>query len=159
MPKETKRWKKGRGKLGVLAPLLGNWSAFAETPMGTAKCTRTYTPVLSSSYIELTATWEFGKGAYVEHAMIGVNREGVITFWSFTNDGKNSIGHLVEASDIHLEAIAFEAEMPAGLARMAYWPDEEHIGFYFVVESKNKKGWNRFLKHHYLPNEPLEGSN
>jgi hypothetical protein len=38
--------------------------------------------------------------------------------------------------------------MPAGTARMIYWPDEES-GFHWAVESKVKKGWNRFTQHHY----------
>jgi hypothetical protein len=46
-------------------------------------------------------------------------------------------------------AIGFEAEMPAGLARMAYWPGDAE-GFHWVVESKTKKGWNRFTEHHYV---------
>ena len=29
-----KLWKKARGKLGFLEPLLGQWVADAETPMG-----------------------------------------------------------------------------------------------------------------------------
>ena len=38
--------------------------------------------------------------------------------------------------------------MAAGIARMADWPDEED-GFYWAVESRNKKGWKRFTQHHY----------
>jgi hypothetical protein len=48
------------------------------------------------------------------------------------------------------EAVGFEAQRPAGLARMAYWPDSDG-DFFLVVESKNKKGWKRFLEHHYPP--------
>jgi hypothetical protein len=77
-----------------------------------------------------------------------VNAEGQIAFWSFTSDNKNSQGTIADVSDIHPEAIGFEARMPAGLARMVYWPDEED-GYYWVVESKTKKGWNRFTEHHY----------
>ena len=39
--------------------------------------------------------------------------------------------------------------MPAGLARMIYWPDEAG-GFYWAVEARNQKGWKRFTQHHYL---------
>ncbi len=149
MPKKTtKHWKRGRGKLGVLAPLIGNWTATAATPMGPVTCTRSLAPVLGGHYIELSVRWQFGKGAYEEHAMIGVNSEGKIAFWSFTSDGKNSSGLLADCSDIHPEAIGFEARMPAGLARMAYWPDDDG-GYYWAVESKNKKGWRRFTEHHY----------
>ena len=34
---KARRWKKGRGKLGVLDPLLGTWHAQVETPMGSGK--------------------------------------------------------------------------------------------------------------------------
>jgi hypothetical protein len=46
------------------------------------------------------------------------------------------------------EAVGFEAEMPAGRARMAYWPATDG-GFHWVVESRTKKGWNRFAEHRY----------
>ena len=84
---------------------------------------------------------------YEEIAIIGMNNN-TLSFWSFTNDGKKSEGKLADGTDIHPEAICFEAEMPAGLARMVYWPDEVE-GFKWVVESKVKKGWNRFTEHHY----------
>ena len=150
MPKATKHWKRGRGKLGLLAPLIGTWKAAAKTPIGPVKCTRTFAPVLKGTYIQLTVRWEFPKGAYEELALIGANTEGKLSFWSFTSDGKNSSGTLADVSDLHPEAIGFEAHMPAGLARMAYWPDEAG-GYYWVVESKNKKGWRRFTEHHYVP--------
>ena len=82
--------------------------------------------------------------------MIGVNPEKEVCFWSFTSDGKQSNGKLVDVTDVHPQAIGFEAQMPAGTARMVYWPDEEQ-GFYWIVESKTKKGWNRFVEHHYSP--------
>src|SRR5262249_19516510 len=71
-------------------------------------------------------------------------------FWSFTSDGKRSQGTVADVTDVHAEAIGFEAEMPAGLARMVYWPDDDG-GFFWVVESKNKKGWRRFVEHNYKP--------
>ena len=148
MAKTTKRWKKGRGKLGVLDPLIGTWKAETDSSMGPVTCTRSFTRVLNSAYIQLTADWAFGKKSYQELAIIGVNPEGIITFWSFTSDGKNSEGKIADVSDIHPEAIGFEAQMPAGLARMAYWPDDQN-GYYWAVESKTKKGWNRFTQHHY----------
>jgi hypothetical protein len=73
---------------------------------------------------------------------------GVVSFWSFTSDGKRSMGRLADVTDIHPEAIGFEADMPGGLGRMAYWPAPDS-GFYRVVESKTKKGWNRFVEHLY----------
>jgi hypothetical protein len=116
--------------------------------MGPVTCTRTFAPILKDHYVQLSARWQFEKGAYEEIALLGVNAGGNVGFWSFTSDGKNSTGTIADATDIHPEAIAFEAQMPAGLARMAYWPDEED-GFYWAVESKKKKGWKRFTQHHY----------
>ena len=141
-------WKKGRGKLGIFQPLLGTWRAEAESPMGAVVCTRTFTKVLEDAYIQLEATWEYEEGGYEELALIGVGPEGDIQFWSFTSDKKQSQGSLADVSDIHRDAIGFEAEMPAGLARMVYWPDDE-VGYHWAVESKTKKGWNRFAEHHY----------
>jgi len=147
MAKQKSIWKKGRGKLGPIAPLIGNWTAAAESPMGKLTCTRTFEPILGGNYIQLTAKWNFGKSVYEEHAVIGIY-DGKLSFWSFTSDGKNSKGMIADGTDIHPEAICFEAQMPAGTARMIYWPHPEE-GFNWAVESKTKKGWNRFTLHHY----------
>ncbi len=88
--------------------------------------------------------------AYEEIALIGVGDDGHPGFWSFTSDGKRSWGTKADVTDLHPEAIGFEADMPAGRARMAYWPDATN-GFHWVVESKTKKGWHRFTEHHYVP--------
>jgi hypothetical protein len=144
------RWSKGRGKLGLFDPLLGIWQAQAKSEMDPVKCTREFKRVLAGKYIQLNASWEFADKSYNELAMIGVNSEKEVCFWSFTSDGKQSNGKLVDVTDVHPEAIGFEAQMPAGTARMAYWPDEEN-GFYWVVESKTIKSWNRFVEHHYSP--------
>jgi len=147
------KWKKRRGKLGVFAPLMGRWLAEADSEMGAVTCRREFKKVLSGKYIQLTAHWEFASGTYDEVAMIGVNRDKKICFWSFTSDGKQSEGELADVGELHTEAIGFEAHMDSGLARMAYWPDEEEEGVYWVVESKTKKGWNRFVEHHYFKEE------
>jgi len=167
-----KTWKKGRGKLGFMQPLLGQWEASQNSPIGPLLCVRAFEEVLGGSYIRLTARWMFGSGikakdastapstgspskpkkpkAYEEIALIGVGDDRNLCFWSFTSDGKRSQGTLSEATDLHPLAICFEAHMPAGLARMAYWPDDAD-GFFWAVESKNAKGWNRFTEHHYRP--------
>ena len=149
----AKLWKKGRGKLGPLAPLIGSWIAEADSPMGPMRCYRSLESILDGKYIQLDVLWEFGpqgsgKG-YREHAVIGVGDDGEVRCWSFTSDGKRSEGTIADVTDLHAEAVGFEAQMPAGLARMAYWPDAEG-GFRWIVESKTKKGWNRFVEHHYL---------
>lgn len=143
-------WKKGRGKLGIFAPLLGTWQAEADSEMGPVVCRRTFSKVLDGKYIQLEAHWTLPNGSYDELALFGVNKEKELCFWSFTSDGKQSQGVLAEAADVHPLAVGFEAEMPAGLARQAYWPDEGD-GFHWVVESKTMKGWRRFVAHHYLP--------
>jgi hypothetical protein len=142
-------WKKGRGKLGFLDPLLGKWRAEADSEMGKVVCVRTFTRVLDGAYVQLTADWEFANGAYKEIALIGVGPDKQVNFWSFTSDKKQAQGYVADMTDIHPKAIGFEAQMPAGLARMVYWPDDE-AGFHWVVESKTKKGWNRFTDHHYF---------
>ncbi len=144
-----KLWKKSRGKLGFLEPLIGAWVADAVTPMGPVRCTRVFEK-FGAAYVKLHSQWEFGKGVYQEIAFIGVGDDGKVAFWSFTNDGKRSQGTVADVSDLHAEAIGFEAQMPAGLARMGYWPDGVG-GFFWVVESKTKKGWNRFVEHRYRP--------
>jgi hypothetical protein len=119
--------------------------------MGTVRCSRTFTSILGGTYIQLVARWEFGKRRYVyeELAVYGIHDRN-LRFWSFTSDGKRSEGTLADASDIHPHAIAFEALMPAGLARMIYWPNDGG-GFNWAVEARTKKGWKRFTQHHYLP--------
>lgn len=148
----AKLWKKGRGKLGPFQPLLGSWYAESDSPMGKMHSYRTFESVLGGNYIQLTALWEFGpKGSgkgYREIAIIGAGDDGKVCFWSFTSDGKRSQGTIADATDLHPEAVGFEADMPAGRARMVYWP-EEGGGLCWVVESKTKKGWNRFVDHHY----------
>ena len=147
MARQKTIWKKGRGKLGSFSPLLGSWIAEVESSMGKYTCTRVLEPVLAGNYLQLTVNWHFSKSVYEEHAIIGIC-DGNLSFWSFTSDGKNSRGNIADGKDIHPEAICFEAQMPAGLARMIYWPNMEG-GFNWAVESKNKKGWNRFMIHHY----------
>lgn len=147
MTTKSEKWKKGRGKLGILEPLIGSWVATADSEMGTVKCTRIFTKVLGGNYIQLTVKWEFKKKTYEEIAILGMDSDK-ISFWSFTSDGKKSQGHLSDGTDVHPDAICFEAQMPSGIARMIYWQDPEQ-GFHWAVESKNKKGWHRFTQHYY----------
>ena len=142
-------WKKGRGKLGLFAPLIGEWitNPGSKDPQK-PECHRHFQYVLDKKYIQLDAKWLLAKKDYLDRTLIRLNEKKKICFWSFTSDGKNSTGTLADLSDIHPEAIGFEAQMPAGLARQAFWPAEDE-GFYWTVESKSKKGWNRFLLQHY----------
>jgi hypothetical protein len=146
-------WKRGRGLLGPLKPLLGRWTAQAAGPgvAGAMRCERRFEPVLDGKWIRLEARWQTGpSSAYEEIALFGRTPDGRLGFFSFTSDGKSSQGLVADGTDVDPAAIAFEAQMPAGLARFVYWPADEE-GFYFAVESRTKAGWNRFLRHHYRP--------
>lgn len=151
-------WKKGRGRLGFLKPLLGTWRAVADSEVGPITCTRSFSRALDGAYVRLDAVWALPDGFYKEMALIGVDEDKQVRFWSFTSDKKQSQGVQADVSDIHPEAIGFQAEMPSGLSRMAYWPDKE-AGFHWVVEAMTKKGWKRFVEHHYHassnPTEPI----
>lgn len=148
-------WKKGRGLLGPLQPLLGEWrtrTSEGSTPATKMACTRGFTP-FGKGWIRLEARWETGPDrTYVENAFYGPGEDGVLGFFSFTNDGKRSVGRLADGSDVHPDAIAFEAQMEGRLARMVYWPREDgEAGFLFAVESRTKRGWNRFLRQEFGP--------
>jgi len=151
-PKPT-IWKPARGATGRLSPLLGRWSSEpgdAQTPSA-AKCTREFA-AFGKNYVHLDARWHIGPGReFREIALFGLDDSGKLAFWSFTNDGKKSAGRIADGSDVHAQAIAFEAQLPAGIARMIYWPDNKGAAFNFAVESKTKKGWNRFFHHIYRP--------
>ena len=143
-------WKKGRGKLGMFSPLLGDWMAIENSEYRpNLKCKRSFSIILQGKYIELKAHWTADNLDYEDLTLFGINSDKVVSFWSFQSDGKQAQGYLAKADDIHPEAICFEAQMPAGYARQVYWPDEQD-GFHWSVESKTKKGWNRFVHHHYL---------
>jgi len=103
------------------------------------KCWRSFEP-FGKDYVRLEASWGPTEGmGYREIALFG--KAGArLTFWSFTSDGKRSQGVLSDGSDIHPQAVAFEAQMPAGLARMVYWPTDDGEGFFFVVEIRIKSG-------------------
>ena len=148
-------WSKGRGLLGPLKPLLGNWATEAgdgSTPAGNMRCTRSFRD-FGKGWIELDARWDMGaRGTYREIALFGAGASDALAVFSFTNDGKRSEGRLTDGTDVHSQAVAFEAKMPAGTARMIYWPVEDGApGFHFAIENKVKAGWNRFLRQTYRP--------
>lgn len=148
-------WNAGRGVLGPLKPLLGTWvsvQAQGDTPAALMRCSRAFMP-FGNGWIELDARWQIGPTKeYRERAFFGAGEDGALACFSFTSDGKRSVGHLADGSDVATCAVAFEAEMPAGLARMLYWPlDESSAGFHFAVESKTRNGWHRFLEQQFVP--------
>ncbi|WP_066649961.1 MULTISPECIES: hypothetical protein [Sphingomonas] len=148
-------WRSGRGALGRMKPLLGDWATDASGPggTGTMHCTRSFALCLGNSHVMLNARWQLGPSkTYEEIALFGKATDGLV-FHSFTSDGKRSNGVAVDAPDVHALAVAFEADMPAGRARMLYWPAEDGALF-FAVESRTQKGWNRFLQHRYHRTAP-----
>lgn len=148
-----KHWKKGRGKLGVFEPLIRSWICNKGSKDRTnPQCIRTYKYGLSDNYIIADITWFLGDKNYTDHTIIGLDENKIITFWSFTSDGKNSTGKFCDVGDVHELAFGFEANMPAGIARQVFWPNEEN-GFNWAVESKTKKGWNRFVTQKFIPYE------
>jgi hypothetical protein len=179
----TKLWKKGRGKLGFLDPLIGSWRAKTISENGPVECVRTFKPILKDGYVQLIANWKVGPAparkasakpeagskrdganqaaagadmgskpgtsyTYDELALIGTGGERNVRFWSFTSDGKQTYGVAADASDLHPEAIGFEATVMGRQARQAYYP-AENGDVIWVVEAKAKKGWNRFVEHRY----------
>jgi hypothetical protein len=145
-------WQKGRGALGPLKPLLGTWTSEPAGPgeASATRCKRRFETALRGAYVRLDAHWQLGPGrAYEEIALFGKGEGARLEFRSFTSDGKQSHGIQSDGGDVHPQAIAFEARMPAGLARMIYWPGDEPDSFYFAVENRTKKGWNRFFRHLY----------
>jgi hypothetical protein len=174
----AKLWKKGRGKLGFLDPLLGVWETETISDNGPVKCLRRFDPVLHENYVRLTAYWTIGmppgrsakspdkdggkpahKDAakdkkksgytYQEIALFGAGGEKNVRFWSFTSDGKHTNGAIADVTDLHPEAVGFEATVMGQHARQAYWP-RENGEMVWVVEAKTKKGWNRFVEHWYV---------
>jgi hypothetical protein len=146
-------WTRGRGLLGPLKPLIGDWVTEPDAlDTGTAiPCRRTFKP-LGPAWVQLDAQWDLGpRGLYRELAIFGASKTGGLGFDSFTSDGKRSEGCLTAAPDVHGQAVSFEARMPAGLARMVYWPRDDLSGFHFAVESRRKSGWNRFLRQTFGP--------
>ena len=145
------QWTKGSGKLGAFAPLIGSWVAEANSPMGAVTCTRVFAFVLGDNYVQLNAHWQFGAGpnamSYDEIALYGIV-DGRITFWSFTSDGQRSDGALADTTELHAESIGFEANMPAGLARMAYWPAEDG-SMHWAADARTHDGWTRMTEHLY----------
>lgn len=141
-------WKPGRGRLGPLAPLLGTWHAAGDSPRGPYECTRTFTRILGGAFLQLDVEWRIGGGTYVEQALFGPDAERGLRFWSFTSDGKHSTGTSAGSEDLPAPAVVFEAVMPAGRARTAYWPSGPDA-MTFVVEAAVRGTWARFTEHHY----------
>src|SRR4051794_10040063 len=102
-----KIWKKGRGKLGFLQPLLGRWTAEANSEMGPVRCARSFEPVLGGSYVELDARLGFVEGGkvYEGEALISSRDDGKVPFWSFTPDRKGADGNAGQLAAPQPEAV------------------------------------------------------
>ena len=148
----------GDGKRGATVrffdPLLDRrWVTEDEGPMGAYTCERRFERVLDRKFVRMNVRWEFDDKTYEEIAMFGRDsREKRVAFWSFTSDGKNSYGANVPPDDDAPDgAVVFEAEMPAGLARMILWTTDKHEQLHVLVESKTKSGWNSIIAQTHLP--------
>jgi hypothetical protein len=106
---------------------------------------------MGKGWVRMEAVWRLPQGAYIDTTLFGPGDDGTLGFFSFTSDGKRSVGRRTDGADVHPQALAFEAQMPAGLARMVYWPADAGEGFNFAVENRTKKGWNRFVLQHCRP--------
>ncbi len=144
----------GRGRLGFLDPLLGAYVAEGDSGRGPYRCERRVAPELGGAYVRIDARWLVGGGAYEELCLVGVDAEGAARAWSFTSDGKQSVGLRVDAPDLPPGAIVFESDVPAGRARQAYWPGAGDVAFHWAVESRATTGWRRFVEHAYRPLAP-----
>ncbi len=126
-----------------MAPLIVAWTA--EDDAGRIGCRRTFARVPGGTYFQLSAAWDLGTKTDSEMAFFGATPDG-LGFWAFTSDGKRSEGRTADVSDVHGDAMGFEADMPAGLVRQIDWPAEDGA-VVWAVESKTKRGWNRFVRH------------
>ena len=136
-----------------LTPLLGSWTYSGKSDLGEIKCTRTFTPVLNGHRVRLDAVWSYAdpkRADYVELCYFGLNADGALGFVSFINDGSRSEGVLASGTDIDESAICFEAQMPHGLARQAYWPNGSG-GWHWRVERKVKAGWSQIIAQEFVP--------
>ena len=150
MATPKKLWKKGRGKLGALDPLLGAWETRADSPQGPIRCVRTFSSILGGSYVRLAARWELPGSVYEEHSVYGAPAGAPLGFWSFTSDGQALRG---DGRGLHRSASrggglrgadAGGARAPGLLARGGR--RDRLRGR--VAEPK---GWSRFVHHHYTP--------
>lgn len=91
--------------------------------------------------------WRIGKLRYEGIARNGGQRGGPPCSWSFTSDGKNRKGRLVQVSEVHPLAFGIEAKLPAGIGRMIYGP-AKWDGFHWVAEAKTRQGWRWLTEHH-----------
>jgi hypothetical protein len=145
-------WKPGTGKLGQLDPLLGAWVAEGDSEAGPYRCERRFDRILGGRHVQLIVTWTFPDGrASEELALFGVDGENELRMWSFASDGRQAQGRLLEPWDLPRPNLAFEVETPGGRSRFAYWPDRRLGGIAYVVESKTRGGWSRFVDHLYKP--------
>ena len=144
-------WRPGQGRLGRFDPLLGSWVAEGAGPAGLYHCERRFDRVLGGAYVQLVVTWAIEGGVSEELALFAPSAEGELTMWSFTSDGRQAQGRWVEPWDLPRPNLAFEADMPSGRARFAYWPDKPAGGVRYVVEARDGRTWRRLLEHVYTP--------
>ena len=142
-----------RKGLRLLEPLLGQWVHMGDSGLGKLTCNRRFNSMLDGHRVRLDAIWSYEdpkRSDYVELCIFGLNKDGILRFNSFVNDGTSSSGLIVKTDDLHGTAICFEAQMPHGLARQAYSPDDRG-GWNWKVERKVKSGWSPIIEQAYRP--------
>jgi len=141
--------------LRFFEPLVGRKWVFAGSgPMGKHRCTREYRSILAGNYVEMTSTWDLTGESYEELAVFGVDRDDrKLKFWSFTSDGKRTVGTEVAVAEAPAGTLAFEADMHAGKGRTLPTVGAGGKTHDVAVEAKpnRAKGFKRFLDQAFRP--------
>ena len=138
-------------RLRLLDPLLGEWVARGESPLGPYTCRRRFSRVLRRTHVQLDTYWEYAADTFDERTIFAPHEDFGLQFWSFSSNGEQSNGHLTAAGGLSEQAVVFEALTPSGRMRMSYWPTGTNDVVVFVVDTKSRSGWSRLLEHHYRP--------
>jgi len=141
----------GRNPLELLDPLLGDWVAEGESPIGPYRCRRRFRRTLGDTHVQLDTHWEYASNLFEELTMFATDDVHGLQYWSFTSNGDQSVGYLTAAGGLSEDATVFESLVPTGKMRMSYWPTGLAGIVVFVVEAKTRDGWRRILEHRYRP--------
>ena len=132
------------------------WIFQGTGSMGDYTCERRFERILGGKFVRMEVLWQVAKHTYGEVAIFGKTAPGVdsshkgLCFSSFTTEGKASLGLQVTPEDLSTGGIAFEADMPAGRARMMLWPEGREV-LWLTVASRNASGWKPFLEQRLTP--------
>jgi hypothetical protein len=140
-----------RDPLVLLDPLLGEWVADGESPVGPYRCRRRFTRVLGDSFVQLDIHWEYASAFFDELTIFGADEVHGLQYRTFDSNGEQSVGHLSAAGGLSEDAMVFESLTPTGRLRMSYWPTGIAGIVVFNVESKSGDRWKRLVEHRYRP--------